>query len=74
MNEQKAVADAIATFPETFGLKAFPGSVFRIGKRESFVSQGTVMLYTLIQKEDQWLAFAKGTIGELRSQIVKEVA
>jgi len=72
-DEQKtAVADAIKMFPGEFGLRAFPGDVFRVSERNSFWSdhEQAVMLYTEIQKGDKWLDFAKGTIAELRREVV----
>lgn len=64
----------IATFPERFGLRAFPGETFRIGfdqsywpKPDSVVPQ----LYTQRLVDDQWLDFAKGTPDELRKQLAK---
>lgn len=71
---ETAVKAAMAEFPATFGLRAFPGDVFRIGERQSYVNDsGVVMLYT--QRYDvtreQWMDFAKGTAGELRREVVK---
>lgn len=34
--QQKAVENAIATFPHTFGLAAYPGIVFRISPNKSY--------------------------------------
>jgi hypothetical protein len=72
-NEQKKTLEsAIAEFPETFRLRHFPGAVFRIDQNASYIaSDGTVMLYTYIQRGRRWEAFAKGTIGELASQVVR---
>jgi hypothetical protein len=70
--EHQAVLDAIARFPETFGLRAYPGETFRIGVRESYFSdhQRQVLLYTQRQMPDgQWRDFAKGSEEELRRQI-----
>ena len=62
---------AIARFPATFGLRAFPGNLFRIGERESYVSTGgAVMLYTQRLVDGRWQDFAKGTEAELRREIV----
>lgn len=70
--QQKLIADAMAEFPESFGLRAFPGDVFRISKVASYVNDsGVVMLYTQRRANPgSWLDFAKGTAGELRAQIV----
>lgn len=58
------------TFPATFGLRAFPGKVFKIGRQSSYISEGRVILYTQVQDGDRWLDFAKGTASELRKEIV----
>jgi len=71
-----AVKLACAMFPETFRLRAYPGETFRVSQRASYVSRGRVMLYTQRQwmtKEgtpDGWVDFAKGTISELKAQVV----
>ncbi len=62
---------AIAKFPPTFGLRGFPGETFRVSRDSSYVSGGSVMLYTEILRGGIWLDFAKGTPAELRSQIVE---
>jgi hypothetical protein len=67
--QQKAIADAIALFPAEFGLRAFPGLVFRISKAASYVSGNEVMLYTVIREGDHWNDFLKGTVAEMRSQV-----
>lgn len=67
-----AIDAAIARFPKTFGLRAFPGKRFTINRDASFVSGGQVWLYTYrIEANGSKLAFAKGTPGELLSQIVE---
>lgn len=77
----EAIDKAIASFPETFGLRGFPGDTFKIDRRDSFVSQGRILLYThklmsddsLLSKEAGkrvWSAFSKGSIEELRREVV----
>lgn len=69
--QHDAVAAAIAKFPTTFGLRAFPGKTFRISQGYSYVNDShVVMLYTEIETETGWQSFCKGTESELRSQIV----
>lgn len=73
--EKKVVADAVATFPATFGMRAFAGSTFRVSATTSYVNDiGVVMLYTEIQSGDRWLSFAKGSVAELRAQIIDKPA
>ena len=71
--DEKALAAAIATFPETFGLRAFPGRRFRLSKMDSFVSENRVVLYTEIlgvgDRHGEWLCFAKGSPEELRREV-----
>jgi hypothetical protein len=72
---------AIATFPETFGLRAYPGDVFRLSERSSYVANDAATvptLYTQCWRSraagwhcDEWCDFAKGTPDELRRQLVK---
>jgi hypothetical protein len=71
-NEQApAVAAAVALFPGEFGLRGFPGEVFRVSKSASYYSTTYgVLLYTERKCEDGvWRDFAKGSPDELRAQI-----
>ena len=64
------VASAAAEFPATFGLRAFPGDLFRIDLKTSYLNDaGEVMLYTQRRGErGDWLAFAKGSVLELKRE------
>lgn len=43
----KTIEETIAQFPQYFGLRSFPGLVFRIGAKQSFIDDsGSVKLYT----------------------------
>lgn len=68
------VADAIAQFPKQFGLRAFPGEVFKISPFHSYESDypkpGTIQLYTYRRVGEAWLDFAKATPEELRQEVV----
>jgi hypothetical protein len=69
--EQQAILDeTIKTFPEEFGLRAFPGDRFRISEHSSYFSGKTLYLYTEIAIGDKWLSFAKGTPAQLRREII----
>ena len=60
--------ETIATFPETFSLKAFPGQTFSINKSASYESplgSGQFLLYVF----KDGVAFCKGTPEELLRQI-----
>jgi hypothetical protein len=51
---------------ETFGLRNYPGEIFRVNPKNSYVTDnGAVMIYTDVYKDDKWFAFAKGTSNEL---------
>ena len=65
--EEAMVDKAIAEFPQTFGLRAFPGQKFHINRSASFVSMGKVKLYVF---NDKGLAFAKDTPAALRRELV----
>lgn len=71
MEGRAKLDEAIKRMPATFGLRAFPGRVFRVSPLYSYVNDdGVPMLYTEVQKGAEWLSFAKGTEGEIREQIV----
>lgn len=49
-DEQEAIRAAVATFPETFGLRAYPGSIFRLEPRSSFLSESSGLQLVLQRK------------------------
>lgn len=66
------IREAMATLPATFGLRAFPGDVFRVCEQTSYVNDSDVlMLYTEVLRGDKWLDFAKGTVRELTREVVQ---
>lgn len=69
--DMELILAAKAEFPETFGLRAFRGDVFRISEAASYVTGRAVMLYTQRLVDGEWRAFAKGSPAELRAQIVR---
>lgn len=76
MDESKVKREAIARFPEEFGLRAFPGDKFRISYGASYFrtwdDPDSLMLYTERLCEDgKWKDFAKGTEAELRREVVR---
>lgn len=70
ISDDTKIHDAIARFPPTFGLRGFPGSVFRLSPTSSYISDGNVILYTQRKEGDRWFDFSKGTEPELRGEIV----
>jgi hypothetical protein len=71
---KQAIKDAVRQFPETFGLAAFPGELFRVSEQASYTENGVVYVYTqrLMFNSDgckQWRDFAKGTVSEIKAQI-----
>lgn len=66
------LAKAIEEFPAQFGLRRFPGDIFRVSRLDSFVADDgqTVMIYTQVKRGDEWLSFAKGTVAELKRELV----
>ena len=69
--QQDAIKAAAARFPQTFGLRAFPGKVFRVSLRSSYFSGDTLMLYTEVQDGDRWLSFCKGAPAELAAEVTR---
>ncbi len=64
------IEEAIAKFPETFGLKAFPGRTFRFSRSASYMRGSEVVLYTQVNTGSGWVDFGKGTIKEFQQEIV----
>lgn len=65
----EAVSKAAAKFPESFGLRGFPGQRFKINKAASYespINSGNVLLYVFTEDGK---AFSKGTPSELRREI-----
>lgn len=64
---------AINEFPETFGLRAWPGDTFRISLDESYINDlGDVTIYLeRMQKDGGWKDFAKGSPEELKRDLVE---
>lgn len=78
-DERKLFLEVKARFPETFGLRGFPGEVFRISDSSSYfngpvfgpIENKALILYTERVYQGEWRDFAKGTESELRAQLVK---
>jgi len=68
MSDDEKIRTAIAKFPATFGLRGFPGDVFRISPTASY--SGRLTLYTQRKVGNQWLDFAKGSESELRREVI----
>jgi hypothetical protein len=69
-NEQKtAIKTAMASFPDTFGLRGFPEKTFRISASHSYFSGKTLYLYTEVNRDGKWLSFSKATFAELEAEI-----
>jgi hypothetical protein len=72
IEQKQAIETAIAEFPKTFALRAFPNEVFSISAFHSYVSEDRVYLYVGIERPDGlWEAMSKGTPDELRREIVQ---
>ena len=81
--EKVLIKEAASKFPEEFGLKAFPGDVFRISESASYYSAGYdnewgkcepgVLLYAQILLPDgkTWSDFSKGTTTEFAQEVVQ---
>lgn len=64
------VQNTIDSFPPVFGLRAFPGVVFRLSRTHSRLVDGRVMLYTESKREAWWCLHTRGTESELRRQLI----
>jgi len=63
------VKEEVAKFPESFGLRGFPGQRFTLNESASYESpfgSGNVLLYVFTE---DGLAFSKGTPAELRREV-----
>lgn len=70
VSDDEKIRDAIARFPATFGLRGFPGDVFRLSPTASYIdSSRRLILYTQRKTGNQWLDFSKGTEPELRREV-----
>lgn len=71
VSTDEKIRAAIAKFPATFGLRGFPGDVFRISPTASYINDsGRLTLYTQRKDGNQWLDFAKGSESELRREVI----
>lgn len=71
--QREILLAAIARFPATFGLRAFPGDTFRLSESASYfptLESATPTLYTQRLYQGQWCCFVKGTEQELRREMV----
>jgi hypothetical protein len=68
VTDSERIAQAIAEFPEAFGLRGFPGQRFGLSHRSSYVSGGEVVLYTVTAGGKD---FAKGSPAEIRAEVVR---
>jgi hypothetical protein len=58
--------------PDTFGLRAFPGRIFRVGSG-SYKGSGGKWIYYLevTMPNGAWVAFCKGTRSELFAELLR---
>lgn len=66
----KALKEAIATFPATFGLRAFGGDTFRVSRRASYTSDEGPVIYVEVLRRGEWFDFAKGAPATLHRELV----
>jgi len=68
--DARAIQDAARQFPAEFQLRALPGDTCAICASASYVNDaGQVMLYVFVKRHGAWMAYAKGTIDELRKAV-----
>ena len=70
--DQKVLRAELASFPDKFGLRGFPGDVFRCSETDSYVDGLSIVIYTeRIREDGAWRAFAKGSPAEVRRELVR---
>jgi hypothetical protein len=72
MNDFELIANAAKQFPKTFNIRALPGKECMIATGDSYVTaEGIVYLYVYFKTDNnEYVAFAKGTVEELKREIV----
>jgi hypothetical protein len=71
MTESEKIAQAIAAFPPTFGMRSRPGRVFRFSPVASFVNgTETWLVAQARQPNGAWQDATRGTVDEFRAQVV----
>lgn len=67
------LAEAKVQFPDTFGLRAFPGDVFRISpiRFKHFVSEGQVQIVVEVKRGEKWLDMGRNTLVNIVSEATK---
>lgn len=68
--EQDRIEEAVARFPEKFGLRAFPGKVFRVSQSCTYVNNDVVYVYVSVEQDGISTPFAKGTVPEMLAEVV----
>lgn len=67
----RAIRVDAAELPMTFGLRAFAGDSFKVNLGASYVNDaGVAILYLDVWSRGGWASFAKGSLTELRPQVV----
>lgn len=67
---QRAIREAVATFPDTFRLRAFPGQSFHLSTQDSYVSSAGGVRLAVRTETGQ--SFWTGPVDELRAEIVQD--
>lgn len=61
---------AIACFPTTFGMRAFPNKICRLSEHYSRIINNEVILYIEALEDGWWRIYSYGTESELRTLIL----
>lgn len=69
-NGDPAMVDALAKFPNEFGLRPHHGNRFRVCPVMSYMSDGDPVIVIQIRRGEAWIDFSKGSVSELRSMVV----
>jgi hypothetical protein len=68
--EQLRINAANEEFKGTFGLRPYPFGEFRILPEGTYVSEGKVQIVVQILNNQTWNDFARGSVEELRNQMI----
>lgn len=66
-----AITWSVAQLPETFGLRGFPGDVFRANAQNSYLNDSGVQVYLDVYRDGKYVAHSKGTLAEVQREMVR---
>lgn len=71
MMQSKEITAVIQSFPATFGLRAFPGKLFKIAVDYCYHNGESIQIVTEVESTGgKWLHFSRSDADELRRNII----